>query len=271
MTTSAPPVVDAAFLHALADLADTISMPHFERQDFVVETKADRTEVTIADRSTEVALTTAIQARFPDHQVLGEEFGVQGSLEAGWRWILDPIDGTSNFTRGVPMWATLIAAEFNGVLEAAMVSCPGFGRRWWALAGSGSFAGSLTAPKALRVSQVSRLEDTFISFSDGHWTDVAMRSRLQGVVDRCARQRCFGDFWQHMLVAEGAIDAAVEPIVSLWDLAAVQLIVEQAGGTFSNLAGEARADGGSALSTNGLLHQALLDAMRATVPQPPQS
>jgi histidinol-phosphatase len=261
MTTPQPPVIDVEFLHTLADLADAISMPHFEAQDFVVETKADRTEVTIADRSTEAALTDAINARFPDHQVLGEEFGVRGSLASGWRWILDPIDGTSNFTRGVPMWATLIAAEHNGVLQAAMVSCPGLHKRWWALAGTGSFTGTAQSPKVLRVSKVSKLADTFISFSDGHWTDTAMRSRLQGIVDQCARQRCFGDFWQHMLVAEGAIDAAVEPIVSLWDLAAVQLIVEQAGGTFTDIAGDARPDGGSAVSSNGLLHQGLLAAL----------
>lgn len=253
--------VDAQFLHGLADLADSISLPHFAAQDFVVETKADRTEVTIADRSTEQALTTAILDSFPDHQVLGEEFGVRGSDASGWRWILDPIDGTSNFTRGVPVWATLIAVEHHGVLQASMVSCPAMCRRWWATVGDGAFTGSANDSRRLQVSKINALANVFISFSDGHWTDVAMRSRLQDIVDACGRQRCFGDFWQHMLVAEGALDIAVEPIVSLWDLAAVQLIVEQAGGRFTDLAGSARADGGSALSTNGALHNTVLAAL----------
>jgi histidinol-phosphatase len=254
--------LDGQFLHQLADLADSISLPHFAAQDFVIETKADRTEVTIADRSTEEALTAAILERFPNHQVLGEEFGIRGSDASGWRWIIDPIDGTSNFTRGVPVWATLIAAEHNGVLQASIVSCPALSRRWWALAAGGAFSGSLQDSRRLHVSKVSSLENVFISFSDGHWTDVAMRSRLQDLVNACGRQRSFGDFWQHMLVAEGALDIAVEPIVSLWDLAAVQLIVEQAGGCFTDLSGKAKADGGSALSTNGALHSSVLDALR---------
>ncbi len=254
--------LDTGFLHDLADLADSISLPHFAAQDFVVETKADSTEVTVADRSTELALTNAILERFPDHQVLGEEFGVKGSAESGWRWIIDPIDGTSNFTRGVPVWATLIAAEFNGILQASMVSCPAMARRWWATVGNGACTGSLQDSRPLHVSKVARFENVFISFSDGHWTDVAMRTRLQTIVDACGRQRCFGDFWQHMLVAEGALDIAIEPIVSLWDLAAVQLIVEQSGGRFTDLSGDERADGGSALSTNGTLHDSVLAALR---------
>jgi histidinol-phosphatase len=262
MTSASCP--DAVFLHQLADLADSISLPHFAAQNFVIETKADRTEVTIADRSTEEALTAAILDQFPDHQVLGEEFGVRGTDASGWRWIIDPIDGTSNFTRGVPVWATLVAVEHNGVLQASIVSCPAMSRRWWAIAGAGSFTGSLKDSRRLLVSKVSALENVFISFSDGHWTDPAMRSRLQAIVDACGRQRSFGDFWQHMLVAEGSLDIAVEPIVSLWDLAAVQLVVEQAGGRFTDLSGNARADGGSALSTNGLLHNSVLDALRSS-------
>jgi histidinol-phosphatase len=264
-TNARPSGLGAPFLHHLADLADSISMPHFTAQDFVIETKPDRTEVTIADRNTEAALTTAILERFSDHQVLGEEFGVKGSEGSPWRWIIDPIDGTSNFTRGVPVWATLIAAEHNGVLQAAMVSCPALHRRWWALADEGAFAGqgATTDGRQLRVSKVGALANSFISYSDGYWSDAARRAKLQNLLAQCGRERSFGDFWQHMLVAEGAIDIAVEPIVSLWDLAAIQLIVEEAGGRFTSIDGVPRADAGSAVSTNGHLHDTVLTALRA--------
>jgi histidinol-phosphatase len=251
------------FLQQLADLADGIAMPRFEAQDFVIETKPDHTEVTLADRNTEEALTAAILAAYPDHHVLGEEFGAKGNSDSRWRWIIDPIDGTSNFTRGVPIWATLIAAEHDGVLQAAMVSCPALNRRWWAVRGSGAFLNG----KQIRVSKVSALSNAFISYSFGHWTDETQLANLRDLLSQCTRERCFGDFWQHMMVAEGSIDLAVEPIVSHWDLAAIQLIVEEAGGRFTNIAGEARADGGSAVSTNGLLHEQVV----ATLNHAPQN
>jgi histidinol-phosphatase len=260
MTVSGDAVA-ASFLHELADVADGISMPHFAAQDFVVETKPDRTEVTMADRNTEAALTARILEMFPDHQVLGEEFGTKGNSTSTWRWIIDPIDGTSNFTRGVPVWATLIAVEHNGRLQAAMVSCPALQRRWWALAGQGAYLND----KPIRVSSISALSNAFISYSDGHWhrtQHADKRGALQTLLEQCGRERCFGDFWQHMMVAEGAIDIALEPIVSLWDLAAIQLIVEEAGGRFTDLSGVERADGGSAVSTNGVLHQQVLDLLR---------
>jgi histidinol-phosphatase len=263
MSTAASIGIDEAFLLELAAVADAISMPRFEAQDFAIETKPDRTEVTIADRDTEAALTSLILERFPDHQVLGEEFGTKGSPEAAWRWIIDPIDGTSNFTRGVPVWATLIAAEFRGVLQASMVSCPALSRRWWALKGEGAKLNG----KPLAVSKVADLQHAFISYSDGHWPSTPhahLRSNLDVLLQQCGRQRCFGDFWQHMLVAEGAIDIALEPIVSLWDLAAVQLVVEEAGGMFTSLQGVPRADQGSALSTNGRLHPDVLEVFNAS-------
>jgi histidinol-phosphatase len=248
-----------SFLVDLADLADGISMPHYDAQDFVVETKPDRTEVTVADRGVEQALMDAISTRFPTHQVLGEEFGVRGGdATSFYRWILDPIDGTSNFTRHVPVWATLIALEHHGELVGAMVSCPAMARRWWAIRGAGAYADG----RPIRVSGITDVSNAFVSYSDGHWIDVAMRGRLGVLLASANRERCFGDFWQHMLVAEGSIDIAIEPIVSLWDLAAIQLIVQEAGGTFTDLQGHARADGGSAVSTNASLHQAVLDALR---------
>ncbi len=250
----------APFLIELADLADSISMRHYDAQDFVIETKADRTEVTVADRGVEQALKGAIAVRFPTHQVLGEEFGVQGGdASSGFRWILDPIDGTSNYVRHVPVWATLIALEHDGILIASMVSCPALSRRWWAIQGAGAFADG----RPMKVSSVADVSNAFVSYSDGHWTDTEMRKRLDTLLGQCARQRCFGDFWQHMLVAEGALDIAIEPIVSLWDLAAIQLIVEEAGGTFTDILGLARADQGSAVSTNGLLHAVTLSALQS--------
>jgi histidinol-phosphatase len=248
-----------AFMVDLADLADSISMRHYDAQDFVVETKPDHSEVTVADRGVEEALSAAIAARFPSHQVLGEEFGVRGGdVASGYRWILDPIDGTSNYTRHVPVWATLIALEHQGVMIGAMVSCPAMSRRWWAVRGGGAFCDG----RPIRVSAVSDVANAFVSFSDGHWADVAMRERLGALVASCARQRCFGDFWQHVLVAEGAIDIAIEPIVNLWDLAAIQLIIEEAGGVFTDIGGAARADGGSAVSSNGRLHAVVLGALQ---------
>ncbi len=247
------------FMIGLADLADSISMRHYDAQDFVIETKPDQSEVTIADRGVEEALNAAIGARFPSHQVLGEEFGVRGGdVASGYRWILDPIDGTSNYTRHVPVWATLIALEHHGVMVGAMVSCPAMSRRWWAVRGGGAFCDG----RPIRVSAVNDVSNAFVSFSDGHWTDLAMRERLGTLIASCGRQRCFGDFWQHVLVAEGALDIAIEPIVNLWDLATIQLIIEEAGGVFTDIGGVARADGGSAVSTNGRLHSAVLGALQ---------
>ena len=244
------------FALGLADTADAIALPHFEAQDFVVESKPDLSEVTVADRGTEQALVDAIVARYPDHAILGEEFGVQGGT-ADWQWIIDPIDGTANFVRGVPVWATLIALRRSGVFQLGVVSAPALHRRWWASIGGGAFRDGTP----ISVSKVSAVADAFISISDGHWTDAPMRARLGEVLAACHRQRGLGDFWQHMLVAEGAIDVAVEPVVSLWDLAAVQIVVEEAGGRFSDLGGAARADGGNALSSNGLLHETVLTAL----------
>lgn len=240
----------------LADTADGIANAHFEAQDFVIETKPDLSEVTIADRGTEQAVIDAISARFPTHAILGEEFGVHAGT-SDWEWIIDPIDGTSNFVRGVPIWATLIGLRHRGVLQVGVVSAPSLHRRWWATRGQGAFRDGVR----LHVSKVADPAHAFASYSDGHWTDRPMRARLQTLLDGCARQRCFGDFWQHMMVAEGAIDLVVEPIVSLWDLAAVQIIVEEAGGTFTDISGAARPDGGSAVSTNTLLHPAVLAAL----------
>jgi histidinol-phosphatase len=242
----------------LADRADLVTMEHFRSRRLVVERKPDRSEVTIADRNTEMVIEERLRVVVPEHGLLGEEFGVRGGPGA-YRWIVDPIDGTANYVRGVPIWATLIALQHHEQIVLGVVSAPALGMRWWAARGHGAFRDGTP----LRVSAVAELSDAYISFSDGHWADAAARNRLGDVIAQCDRQRSLGDFWQHMLVAEGAVDVAVEPIVSLWDLAALQVIVEEAGGTFTDLNGHARADGGSALSTNGLLHERVLRTLSA--------
>jgi histidinol-phosphatase len=181
-----------------------------------------------------------------------------GPADAEWRWVLDPIDGTANYARGIPVWATLIALMHGDRVEVGVVSAPAFGRRWWAARGHGAH----TNDGPIHVSSTSDLSVAFLaSAGQGYWGERA--EAYTALTRRVWRDRGFGDFWQHMLVAEGACDAACEPIVSLWDLAALQVIVEEAGGCFTNLAGEPRPDGGSAVSSNGLLHAAVLAALAA--------
>lgn len=241
---------DLALALGLADAADEISMAHYRRADLVIETKPDLTPVTVADRGVEEQLRTMVPSA---DAVLGEEFGTTGTGDR--RWIIDPIDGTKNFVRGVPVWATLIALEVKSALTVGVVSAPALHRRWWAARGEGAFANGEPA----RVSGVSALDDAQFSYSslDG-WVD---RNRMLELADRCWRTRAFGDFWSYMLVAEGAADIAAEPEVSLWDLAALQVIVEEAGGRFTDLAGRATPDGGSAVATNGLLHDDVLKVL----------
>ena len=252
--TSAQSTNDLAFALSLADAADGLTMQHFQSQALVVESKPDQTEVTVADRGTEELIRAMIMAARPDDGIVGEEHGtIEGT--SGCRWIIDPIDGTSNYVRGVPVWATLIALERAGSLTVGVASSPPLSRRWWGTMGGGAFVNG----KEISVSGVSRIEDAFLSYVESPAWELKGRRAGIDSLRRCVyRERAFGDFWQHMLVAEGSIDAAVEAVVSLWDLAAVQVIVEAAGGRFSDLGGSARADGGSAVSTNGHLHESVL-------------
>jgi histidinol-phosphatase len=232
----------------LADAADAVSLARFRARDLVVETKPDRTPVTEADRAVEKELRSLLGRDRPDDAILGEEEGESGTGPR--RWILDPIDGTRNYSRGVPVWATLIALEDQGRVVLGVVSAPALHRRWWAERGGGAHAGG----DQVHVSAVHRAEDSVLSF--------ALEQPLPSLATRAWHARGYGDFWSHMLVAEGAIDGAIDAIgVSVWDLAAVQVIVEEAGGTFTDFAGGHRVDGGSAISSNGHLHQALLDAV----------
>ncbi|HZD39018.1 MAG TPA: histidinol-phosphatase [Actinomycetes bacterium] len=257
---------DLEFALALADLADRVTMERFRAQDLVVETKPDLTPVTEADRAVERLLRRHIASQRPDHLVVGEEFGAGGTGGAGSaRWIVDPIDGTKNYVRGIPVFATLIGLERDGGMALGVASAPALGRRWWAARGAGAFANG--AP--IRVSRVARLEDAQLGHASvSSWAARGMRKGFLELEERCWRGRGFGDFWIHVLVAEGAVDVAVEPEVSLWDLAALQVIVEEAGGRFTSLEGVPRPDGGSAVSSNGLLHEEVL-AILSSPRRPP--
>jgi histidinol-phosphatase len=250
---------DLAFAHELADLADSISMAHFRSRDLVVETKPDRTPVSEADKAVERALRDKISAERPGDAVVGEEFGDEGP--AARRWILDPIDGTKSYVRGLPVFATLIALEEDGELALGLASAPALGgRRWWAERGGGAFADG----RPIHVSRIGKLADAQLLYAGLRtWKRYGLRDRFLQLVDMAWRSRGLGDFWMHMLVAEGAAEVAVEMEVNLWDLAPAKVIIEEAGGRFTDLSGRPGADGGSALSSNGLLHEEVLRVLVA--------
>ncbi|MGH3797462.1 MAG: histidinol-phosphatase [Pseudonocardiaceae bacterium] len=245
---------DLALALALADTADTITLDRAGAVDLRIERKPDRTPVTDADLAVEDAVRAVLAVQRPRDAVLGEERG--GSADAARVWVLDPIDGTKNFLRGLPIWATLIALVEDGRPVAGVISAPALGRRWWAAAGVGAHTRDMDgATRAIRVSQVGELADAYVSTTHlGSWVEYHSRESYLALVDACWENRAFGDFWQHCLVAEGVIDLAAEPIVNPWDVAAVQVLVEQAGGRFTDLSGAPRYDTGTALSSNGPLH-----------------
>lgn len=248
---------DLEFALSLADAADEFTLPRFEAADFTLGWKDDRSEVTEADRGAEALLAARVLAERPEHGFFGEEHGLQGRADSPWRWIVDPIDGTSGFVRGIPVWATLIALlhEEDGI-TIGVVSAPALGRRWWAARGEGAFASG----HRCGVSDVSRLDEAQVSvtFSPG-WDEIGKTGALVSMLQRARRARAFGDFWQHCLVAEGAVDVAVDAIgVQPYDLAAVRLIVEEAGGTFTDRHGVPTHDHDSAISSNGHLHDEVI-------------
>ena len=245
-----------------------MTLARFRDRELVVVTKPDLTPVTEADRSVEQALRERIARARPQHGIVGEEFGTEGS--GAWRWIVDPIDGTKNYVRGIPVWATCIALQHDSEVVVGVVSAPALGRRWWAARGEGAFAAPAAAgwgsrAQPIRVSAVVDLADAQLSYDSVIGFEAhGLGDRFLDLARRCWRTRALGDFWSHVLVAEGAVDVAAEPEVSLWDVAAVQVIVEEAGGRFTDLSGVARPDGGSAVSTNGLLHDEVLAALSPT-------
>jgi histidinol-phosphatase len=286
---------DLALAHALADLADAITLDRYQAQDLVITNKPDNTPVTDADRAVETAIREALATHRTSDGLVGEEFGSDKG-GSGRYWVIDPIDGTKNFMRGVPTWATLIAlvqvdAAGNEEVVVGIASAPALARRWAAAKGHGAtvrfnagnaeyetgdtsgddFAYSDTdsnfqtlalAPneKKISVSKVSTLADASISYSDFvGWGDRI--EPFQKMLAAAWRTRGIGDFWSHMLVAEGAVDVAIEPSLALWDMAALDIIVREAGGVFTNTAGQSGPFGGSGVSTNGVLHNAVINGL----------
>jgi histidinol-phosphatase len=249
----------------LADVADSITRARFQAADLVVETKPDLTPVTEADTAVERTLRERLAETRPGDAIVGEEYGSSETPENGRRWIVDPIDGTKNYVRGIPVWATLLALQEGEEMTVGVVSAPALGRRWWAAKGAGAFMsdGLSDGPRRLRVSAVRALGDAQLCTSglDG-WDSTGGLDGLLKLARSCWRTRGFGDFWIYMLVAEGVAEIGCEAAVSLWDLAAPQVIVEEAGGTFTDLTGVPTAAGGNALATNGLVHADALALVR---------
>lgn len=246
---------------ALADAADAITTARFGALDLTVESKPDLTPVTDADTATERALRELIAAARPADGVFGEEFGGTAVTD-GRQWVIDPIDGTKNFVRGVPVWASLIALLVDGVPVVGVVSAPALRRRWWAASGAGAHTSFDGAARPIRVSAVGDLADASLSFSSlSGWAERGLREEFFALTDDVWRVRAYGDFFSYCLVAEGAVDIAAEPEVSLWDLAPLDVLVREAGGTFTDVAGRAGPSGGSAVATNGLLHARVLAAL----------
>ncbi|MDQ4133569.1 MAG: histidinol phosphatase [Actinomycetota bacterium] len=252
----------------MADLADRLTLGRFRAVDLAIETKPDFTPVSDADRAVEETIRRHLAQNRPADEVFGEELGLRagvGAADGGARrrWLVDPIDGTKNYVRGIPVFATLLALQQGEATMVAVVSAPALNRRWWAVRGEGAFADGVR----LSVSTVRALHDALLSYDEPVAFDqLGLARPFLDLAARCWRVRAFSDFWAHMLVAEGAVDVAVhaEPGVKPWDLAPVKLIVEEAGGRFTDLAGAARYDGDSAVSSNGLLHDEVLAALRLT-------
>jgi histidinol-phosphatase len=272
---------DLRLAHVLADAADAATMDRFKALDLRVETKPDMTPVSEADKSAEELIRGHLKRARPRDAILGEEYGMEGTGPR--RWVIDPIDGTKNYVRGVPVWATLIslmeagpsdpaprrgasgvgAGSFEGGFQprVGVVSAPALGRRWWAAKGHGAFTGrSLSSATRLRVSGVSRLSDASFAYSSlSGWEE---QGRLGGFLDLTRtvwRTRGYGDFWPYMMVAEGSVDICAEPELSLWDMAAPAIIVTESGGEFTGLDGRPGPHSGNAAASNGLLHEDLLD------------
>ncbi len=253
---------DLRLAHVLADNADNLSMDRFGSIDLQVSTKPDMTYVTESDEAVEATIRRTLKSARTRDIVLGEEQGEQEGTAGpgGRRWIIDPIDGTANFVRGVPVWATLVALEEDGEVVAGCVSAPALGRRWWASKGTGAYTGkSLMSSREIRVSRVTELDNASLSYASlGGWDAIGKGDAFAALIRRCWRTRAYGDFYSYMLLAEGAVDIAAEPELKVWDMAALDIVVREAGGTFTSLAGKAGPWGDNALATNTRLHDAAM-------------
>jgi histidinol-phosphatase len=259
---TSPTQSDLEVALSLADAADAITVDRFGAVDLRVDAKPDLTPVSDADLAVETLLRERLATARPDDAVLGEEFGGDTQI-SGRQWVIDPIDGTKNFVRGVPVWATLIALLVDGVPQVGVISAPALVRRWWASSGQGAHAqGPDGSVRPIAVSQVRELPAASLAFSSlSGWHDRGIRDEFIAVTDAVWRVRGYGDFYNYCLVAEGAVDIAAEPEVSLWDLAPLDILVREAGGTFTALDGTPGPHGGSAIATNGTLHPTVLSAL----------
>jgi histidinol-phosphatase len=250
---------DLKLAFELADIADVITMARYRTADLEVVIKPDMTPVSESDKRAELAIRQRLAHVRPEDVVIGEEFGGGPADMVGRAWVIDPIDGTKSYVRGMDTWSTLVALTVDGVVQVGVVAMPALGKRWWAVRGGGAFADG----RRIHVSAVPDLSAAQLVWSGvQEWDDVGRADDLLRLARACWRTRGIGDAWQYMMVAEGAAEIAVDAEVTLWDLAAVSVVVEEAGGRFSNLAGEPGAAGGSGLATNGLLHEAALASLR---------
>lgn len=254
---------DLALALRLADAADSESLPRFDASDLTISTKADRSHVTDADLATERALRSVLAEERPSDGIFGEEFGLEG--DARRQWIIDPIDGTANFMRGIPLWGTMISLAVDGVPQVGVVSMPALGRRWWASTGAGAWTAAHAGPRRLQTSTVAALDDAAVSFqSITQWADAGHLSDLLRVADRVWRDRAYGDVYSYMLLAEGRLEMVAEFDVKEYDIAAAVPIVREAGGTFTSFDGAESISERSALATNGILHAEFLTLTHAT-------
>ncbi|MDR0504413.1 MAG: histidinol-phosphatase [Bifidobacteriaceae bacterium] len=259
ITPDAPYRADILLAHELANWADEITTDRFWSPDLEVHTKADMTPVTDADQRVEQLLCNKLAKTRPSDAIVGEEFGAHGS--ANRTWVIDPIDGTKNFLRGVPVWATLIGLIEDGQPVLGMVSAPAIGRRWWAARGFGAYIGrSFTTGQPIHVSDISELADASFSCSSlGGWDKADRLDQYVALSRAVWRTRGYGDFWSYMMVAEGSVDIAAEPELAFHDMAAVAAIVIEAGGRFTDTSGQVDGPfGKDALATNGILHDQAL-------------
>ena len=244
---------DLDFALRLAELADELTMAHYLRDGLRIETKPDLTPVTEADQAVEQAIRAELTTTYPQDGIVGEEFDSHDDTNVRV-WVIDPIDATKNYVRGIPVWATLIGLLENGKPVLGVVSAPAMGRRWWASTGAGAFTQDPSGQvRQISVSGVQKLSDASLSFSDAVGWD-AYPEALTDLQASTWRVRAYGDFLSHVFVAEGAVDVAVEPELNVWDMVAFAAIVQEAGGTVTGLNGEDFISAGNALSTNGLVH-----------------
>jgi histidinol-phosphatase len=264
-----------AFALELASAADVITMRYYRGAELATQAKADASLVTRADLEVEAALRGRIAERYPDHAFLGEEDGLHGGPSATVRWIVDPIDGTHSYARGIPVWATLIACQVDGVLTVGVASAPALGTRWWAGRGLGTWRAPLSydtsggmeevwagTAERVHVSAIARLEEAQLLYGSFRLTFDAWDGRAVELLRAAWRTRSFSDFWGYCLVAEGSAEAMIEAEISPWDIAAMLVIVEEAGGRLTDLDGRPTIEAGHAIASNGALHEELLARLR---------